>query len=139
MAIFTGWINRVLTAFNGHGADVQPVAILLKNSDDSPDVLGSNGSGALKTSAASSAATLGSVVTVAATKAQFASTACQTGVLIQAELSNTGICSIGDSTLTTANGIQLQAGDSVFLPVSNANLIYNIGTVTTDKLRVLAL
>ena len=136
MAIFTGWINRVLTAFNGHGTDVQPVAILLKNSDDSPDVLGSNGSGALKTSAASTAATLGAVVTVSA-KAQFASTACQTGVLIQAELANTGICSIGDSTLTTANGIQLQAGDSVFLPVSNANLIYNIGTVAGDKLRVL--
>ena len=137
MAIFTGWINRVLTAFNGK-SDVQPVAILLKNSDDSPDVLGSNGSGALKTSAASTAAALGAVVTVSA-KAQFASQTCQAGVLIQADLANTGICSIGDSTLTTANGIQLQAGDSAFVPVSNVNLLYSIGTVLTDKLRVLAL
>ena len=138
MAIFTGWISRILTSFNSHGADVTPVGIVLKNADDSPDVLGSNGSGALKTSTASTAAALGAVVTVSA-KAQFASQACQTGVLIQAELANTGICSIGDSTLTTSNGIQLQAGDSAFVPVSNVNLLYSIGTVLTDKLRVLAL
>lgn len=138
MALFTNWTNRLWTAFNSQ-TDVQPVAILLKNADDTSSVLGSNGSGALKTSGASSAATLGSVVTVAATKAQFASMACQTGVLIQADLANTGICSIGNSTLTTSNGIQLQAGDSAFVPVSNVNLLYSIGTVLTDKLRVLAL
>ena len=137
MALFTNWTNRLWTAFSSQ-TDVQPVAILLKNADDSSSVLASNDSGALKTSAASSAATLGAVVTVSA-KAQFASQACQAGVLIQADLANTGICSIGDSTLTTSNGIQLQAGDSAFVPVSNVNMLYSIGTVTTDKLRVLAL
>ena len=135
MSLFTSWISNLCSSiFN-----VQPVGVILRGPNDSFEVLSGDGFGALKTSTTTATAALGSVATVAATATQFGATACQTGVLIQADLANTGICSIGDATLTMSNGIQLQGGDSVLLPVANTNQLYHIGTVVGGKLRVFAL
>ena len=53
------------------------------------------------------------------------------GVLIQSDEANTGVIYIGDTAVTTANGIFLKnPGDAIFLPLDNpgpqVNLISNV-------------
>ena len=64
-----------------------------------------------------------------------ASTVCKY-VLIQAELNNTGVIVVGDSTVVAAEatrrGYALDAGDPVIIPINDAQKIYLDTTVNTD-------
>lgn len=62
-------------------------------------------------------------VTTAGTRVQTASNACKS-VTVKAKLANTGIIYVGGSGVTSANGFQLAAGDTVSFDISNTNLIY---------------
>lgn len=65
------------------------------------------------------------------------------GVRVIADVANTGILYIGGSTVTadtsdSTDGFPLYPGDSLFLPVNNANLVYAIASVNNQKLRWIA-
>ena len=74
-----------------------------------------------------------------ATAEQITSTsfACKFGVRLRADPANTGTIYIGNSDVTAGttdatDGFPLRAGESVFLPVSNANIPYAIGSTTNQ-------
>ena len=61
------------------------------------------------------------------------------GVLFRADASNSGVVYLGKSTVTagttaSTDGFPLSAGDGVFLQISNANLIYAIGSAVNQKI-----
>ena len=61
------------------------------------------------------------------------------GVLFRADSGNSGVVYIGKSTVTSGttastDGFPLNAGDGVFLQVSNANLVYAIGSAVNQKI-----
>ena len=74
------------------------------------------------------------VVTVAATAAVVATHALTSGVNLLAATGNTGDVFIGFSSSVTTTGATkgypLKAGGTVFLELSNTNLIYTIGTAS---------
>lgn len=86
--------------------------------------------------AAVGAATATSLTTTNAI--QLASASCTLGVWVSAPLANTAAVYVGDSTVTTASGIELQPGDREFFPVANANLLYLRTGTTTQSVRTLA-
>lgn len=77
--------------------------------------------------------------TPGAAEAIAASTVANTGVLVAADTTNGGTVYVGGSGVTTATGIGLAAGDSFFFPVNNANLIYCVGSIASQVLRVVVL
>ena len=142
MPFCTNWTSLLSALGLSFAPIVRGAAVFLHKSDGSPDVLQSDGSGAAKvsgtvTTSPASVVAIHAVATVGPTEAALAAGPCQRGCLVQAELANTGIVSVSGPGVTTANGIQLQAGDSVFIPCANTNLVSHIGTVAGDKLRVL--
>lgn len=46
------------------------------------------------------------------------------GVTVKALSTNTDVVFIGDSSVTSANGFQLAAGEQIFIPVNNLNQVY---------------
>lgn len=61
------------------------------------------------------------------------------GVTVKAARANTGLIYVGKSDVTAGttdatDGFELGAGESLFLPVSNANLIYVIGSANNQKI-----
>ncbi len=72
---------------------------------------------------------------------QFAASPCPVNLaVVSAPLANTAACYVGfHQALTTSNGIELQPGDSVTLPVANLNQIYAITGTATQNLRALPL
>lgn len=50
--------------------------------------------------------------------------ALKSGVTVKALPGNTGVIYVGSSTVTSSNGLVLEAGDQVFIDVSNVNLVY---------------
>jgi hypothetical protein len=61
------------------------------------------------------------------------------GVLFRADASNSGVVYLGNSDVTagtaaSTDGFPLSAGDGVFLQISNANLIYAIGSAVNQKI-----
>ncbi len=56
------------------------------------------------------------------------------GVIVQALSTNTGTIYVGGSGVTAGNGYPLAAGQQVPLNVANTNLIYMLGTNTSDKI-----
>jgi len=69
---------------------------------------------------------------------------CKVGILIRADHANTGDIYIGNSDVTAGtegatDGMQLKAGDAVFLEISNANLIYVIGSAINQKVYFLTI
>jgi len=60
------------------------------------------------------------------------------GVLFRADASNSGVVYLGNSDVTAGtaaatDGFPLSAGDGVFLQISNANLVYAIGSANDQK------
>lgn len=55
------------------------------------------------------------------------------GLIIQALSTNTASIFIGDKSVTTANGFELQPGQATSIAVNNQNLIYVVGSNATDK------
>ena len=62
-------------------------------------------------------------VTTAGTRVQMPTFACQS-VTVKALVANTGLIYIGGSTVSSTNGFQLSAGDSVSMDISNVNVLY---------------
>ena len=61
-------------------------------------------------------------------------------LILQADNANTGYIMIGSSTDVDAdNGIKLDAGDILTLPVTNRNLIWAWGSAADQKLRTMIL
>ena len=61
------------------------------------------------------------------------------GVLFRADASNSGLVYLGNSDVTAGttaatDGFPLSAGDAVFLQISNANLVYGIGSAVNQKI-----
>lgn len=58
-----------------------------------------------------------------------------TGILVQASKTNGGIVYVGPEGVTTATGIALAAGESVFLPISQPSRIFVVGSVAAQVVR----
>jgi hypothetical protein len=61
------------------------------------------------------------------------------GVLFRADADNSGVIYLGNSDVTagttaSTDGFPLSAGDGVFLQISNANLVYGIGSAVNQKI-----
>lgn len=69
---------------------------------------------------------------------QLPSAAASSGVWVSCPIANTAAVYIGDSSVTTGNGIELQPGDREFFPVSNSNLLYARTGTATQSVRTLA-
>jgi hypothetical protein len=65
------------------------------------------------------------------------------GVLVRADDSNTGYLYLGNSDVTAGTdatqGIKLAAGESIFIPIDNANKIYAIGSAVNQALTFLVI
>ena len=62
----------------------------------------------------------------------------EVGVLFRADSGNSGVVYLGNSDVTAGttaatDGFPLSAGDGVFLQISNANLVYAIGSAVNQK------
>jgi hypothetical protein len=74
---------------------------------------------------------------------QLTAFACRFGVQVKADDDNSDSVYVGKSDVTAGttdatDGFRLKAGQGVFLPVSNANLVYVIGGAINQKVYVLA-
>lgn len=82
-------------------------------------------------------------VTTAGTAVQLASTTTCLSLLITANLSNTGIICVGDSTVVAAagtrTGIPLDVGDSVSMDITDLAIVYIDSTVNGDGVSYLYL
>lgn len=82
-------------------------------------------------------------IDTAAEQITTSSVAAKFGVRVMANPTNSGIIYIGTSAVTAdsadaTDGYPLYAGDSIFLPVNNANLVYAIASVNNQALRWIA-
>ena len=50
------------------------------------------------------------------------------GFLLKADSSNSGTIHIGTTNVSTTNGMVLEAGDSIFIDITNSDNIYLIGS-----------
>lgn len=60
------------------------------------------------------------------------------GVLFRADADNSGVIYLGNSdvtagTVAATDGLPLSSGDAIFLQISNANLVYAIGSAVNQK------
>lgn len=67
-------------------------------------------------------------VSVTNTAVQLSNQALTVGVIVQALAGNVNNVVIGDSSVTTSNGFQLQPGQATSVAVSNVNKLYVNGT-----------
>lgn len=74
------------------------------------------------------------VKTVSTSAAALSANTLKNGIVLTADSSNTGVIYVGGSGVTTATGYPLAAGASISYSVTNLNMIYIIGTNTTDVL-----
>lgn len=68
--------------------------------------------------------------------AALAAYAYSTGIVLKALLTNTGTIFVGGSGTTSGSGYPLTAGESISYAINNTDLIYVIGTNTTDVVAV---
>jgi hypothetical protein len=64
------------------------------------------------------------LVTTAGTRVQLASSTVLNTITIKALTTNVGVIYVGDSTVSSTNGYQLSAKETVTIAVTNANLVY---------------
>lgn len=74
--------------------------------------------------------------TLAASAAALASNAYTVGIVITALTTNTGTVYVGGPGVTASTGYPMVPGQSISYAVSNSNLVYVIGTNTTDQVAV---
>jgi len=78
-----------------------------------------------------------SSISTSAVQITATSTTARNGVLVKASNSNTGTVYVGNSDVTAAaadatSGYELGAGESVVVPVDNANKVYVIGSAASQ-------
>jgi len=88
--------------------------------------------------------TLADVTVIAGTAVQCPAAVTKKGVLVSAHQGNTGFIYVGGSTVSntggTTSGIEvLMAGQSTWLPVANANMVFINGDTNSDKAGVTAI
>lgn len=76
-------------------------------------------------------------VTTAGTRVQLATNTC-VSITIKALASNTGTIYVGNSTVSSTNGYQLAAGDSISADISNTNKFYIDSSVNGEGVTWLA-
>ncbi len=54
------------------------------------------------------------------------------GVTVKAEASNTGIIYVGKSTVSSADGYELAAGEQVFIPIDDIAAVFIDASIATD-------
>jgi len=85
------------------------------------------------------AATSSDFIDIDNTSEQLPTGACKE-LILQADDANTGYIMVGSSTdVDTDNGIKLNAGDVLTLPVTNRNLIWAWASTADQKLRTMIL
>lgn len=62
-------------------------------------------------------------VTTAGTRVQFPTNTLK-AITVKADVANTGIIYLGNSTVTSANGFELAAGDTISFDIANSNVLY---------------
>lgn len=77
------------------------------------------------------------LVTTAGTRAQLPSNAIAS-ITIKALATNTGLIYVGGSNVSSANGLQLAAGDAVSFDMSNTNAVYLDSSVNGEGVTWLA-
>lgn len=83
------------------------------------------------------AATIGtSAVHIAAAALAPGASGSLQGLTLQADPGNAGTIYVGDSTVTTSNGIALAAGASLTVPVFDPYSIYAVASTTAQVLRI---
>lgn len=116
---FNGKSAIIGSATDGEQIDLEDAglkkAVPVKNMDDDGNVIGSPSSSI--GSGSKDVATPGTQVALAT------STACRR-VTIQAKIANTGYIYVGDSSVSSSNGIALSAGNSITLNVNGLDIIY---------------
>ncbi len=83
-----------------------------------------------------------SAVTVATTATALGSGsggAANAGIMVQAPSSNTASVFIGDSTVNTSTGLEIEPGKGITLPIQDEGAVYGIVASGTQNLRVLKL
>lgn len=73
------------------------------------------------------------------TAVQLGAAAAKAGVAIKAHNANTLAVYLGDASVTTSTGWQLGPGESIVLPLTNANLLYIIAADDTQTISWIAL
>lgn len=78
-------------------------------------------------------------VTSAGTDEVLAASTAAKWIVIQAQTDNTGVVAVGgsgvDATVATGNGVALQAGESITLPIDNLADLYVDATVSGEGVR----
>jgi hypothetical protein len=65
--------------------------------------------------------------------------AANAGLMVQAPSTNTASIFVGDSSVTTSTGIELEPGKGITLPLQDESAVYGIVASGTQNLRVLKL
>jgi hypothetical protein len=79
-----------------------------------------------------------SILTESALQLTTTDVECEVGVTVRAHTTNTGYVYVGNSDVTTANGYQLAAGESVILKVNNVKNVYAVGSVNPQTVSWIA-
>ena len=66
-------------------------------------------------------------------------TAAKRGILVKALSTNAASVFVGNSTVTTSNGIELVAGESLFIALSDPSDLFVVAAGAGDKLRGIVL
>lgn len=77
-------------------------------------------------------------VTTAATRVQLNSNRAVKSVTIKAGVTNTGIIYVGDSTVSSSNGLELNPGDTVSMDISNLNVLYIDASINSQYVTYIA-
>jgi len=75
------------------------------------------------------------VVSSAGTRVQLDDNTCSS-CTIRSEASNTGLIFVGNKLVSSSNGFELSAGESISVDIKNTNLIYIDAAVNTDGVSV---
>lgn len=77
-------------------------------------------------------------VTTAGTAEALAASTAVKSVVIRALLSNTGVIYVGDSSVSSSNGIELQAGDAITIEIDDLAKVYLDASVSGEGVSYLA-
>ncbi len=77
-------------------------------------------------------------VTTAGTAVALASSTTIKSVIVKAKYSNTGTIYIGDASVSSANGLELEAGDAVSIDIDDLSTVYIDSSVNGEGVNYLA-
>ena len=108
------------------GKTVQPLEI-----DGSGNLLVNIAAGTVVVNPSVASVIYNGLVTASGTRGALGSQALTQGVTLEALSTNTVSVFVGNSTVTTSNGLELPAGASVTIPANNLSLVYVVCVSTS--------